>query len=336
MVMKSWCRLVIQVTSLDWQNNADWSLMFHFTQNIQVRQQWRWACNLWFCATHNMGGLATPFTNHQQHTNTMCTANHSASKYRNQTQKLEEKQSCGAHQTDNGRVGWDHQIHTSRLPRMIRNHMYTRLYQAPCQLCLTTSLLATDGAFHMRDHASSLLFSGEEPLYLVALFSPVCSYDIDNLFFPYHSDNLSIFPKKWECLMQRGSQTMPDSTTWTQRRFPVDRKNTSVSVWCFFFFPLFARITSAVLYTCQSLHVLCRNLRENHLTSANLPSDLFEGLINLGSMWVFFFCGPHFFSHQWILLNKLIDWVHFIILSTCSHQFVENVARLRQLCIPDI
>ena len=23
-----------------------WSLMFHFTQNIQVRQQWRWACNL--------------------------------------------------------------------------------------------------------------------------------------------------------------------------------------------------------------------------------------------------------------------------------------------------
>ena len=36
-----------------------WSLMFRFTQNIQVWQQWRWACNLWFCATHNMGGLAT-------------------------------------------------------------------------------------------------------------------------------------------------------------------------------------------------------------------------------------------------------------------------------------
>ena len=52
------------------------------------------------------------------------------------------------YQTDNGRVGWDHQIHTSRLPRMIRNHMYTRLYQAPCQLCLTTSLLATDGISH--------------------------------------------------------------------------------------------------------------------------------------------------------------------------------------------
>ena len=31
---------------------------------------------------------------------------------------------------------------------MIRNHMYTRLYQAPCQLCLTTSLLATDGISH--------------------------------------------------------------------------------------------------------------------------------------------------------------------------------------------
>ena len=75
------------------------SLMFHLTQNIQIRQQWRWACNLrgepvmWFYATHNMGGLATPFTNHQQHTNTMSTANHSVSKYRNQAQKLEEKQS---------------------------------------------------------------------------------------------------------------------------------------------------------------------------------------------------------------------------------------------------
>ena len=80
----------------------------------------------------------------------MSTANHSASKYRNQAQKLEEKQSCKvrAHQTDKGRVGWDHQIHTSRLPRMIRNHMHTRLYQAPCQLCLTTSLLATDSISH--------------------------------------------------------------------------------------------------------------------------------------------------------------------------------------------
>ena len=81
----------------------------------------------------------------------MSTANHSVSKYRNKAQKLEEKQSSKevrAHQTDNGRVGWDHQIHTSRLPRMIRNHMYTRLSQAPCQLCLTTSLLATDGISH--------------------------------------------------------------------------------------------------------------------------------------------------------------------------------------------
>ena len=41
-----------------------------------------------------------------------------------------------------------HQIHTSWLPRMIRNHMYTNLYQAPCQLCLTASLLATDSISH--------------------------------------------------------------------------------------------------------------------------------------------------------------------------------------------
>ena len=47
------------------------SLMFHFTQNIQVRQQWRWACNLWFCATHNMGGLATP-TPTTNNTSTRC------------------------------------------------------------------------------------------------------------------------------------------------------------------------------------------------------------------------------------------------------------------------
>ena len=98
-----------------------------------------------------MGGSATPYTNRQQHTNMMSTVNHSVSKYRNQAQKVEEKQSCKeirAHQTENGRVGWDLQIHTSRLPRMIKNHMYTRLYQAPCQLCLTTSLLATDGISH--------------------------------------------------------------------------------------------------------------------------------------------------------------------------------------------
>ena len=100
---------------------------------------------------------AIPFTNHQQHTQMMCTANHWVSKYRNQAQKLEEKQSCGAHQTDNGRVGWDRQIHTSRLPQMIRNHMYTRLYQVPCQLCLTTSLLATDGISHERPRFFTLV-----------------------------------------------------------------------------------------------------------------------------------------------------------------------------------
>ena len=50
-----------------------------------------------------MGGLATPYANHQQHSNTMSTANYSVSKYRNQAQKVEEKQSgkeIGAHQTD--------------------------------------------------------------------------------------------------------------------------------------------------------------------------------------------------------------------------------------------
>ena len=40
---------------------------------------------------------------------------------------------------------------------MIRNHMYTRLYQAPCQLCLITSLLATDGISHEGPHFFSLV-----------------------------------------------------------------------------------------------------------------------------------------------------------------------------------
>ena len=133
------------------------SLTFRFTQNIQVRQQWRWARNLRFSTTHNTGGLATLYTNHQQHTNTMSTANYRVSRYRNQAWKLEEKQASyctqiGGHQTDNGKLGWDHQIHTSWLTWMIRNHMYTRLYQAPCQLCLTTSLLATDGITHEGPH----------------------------------------------------------------------------------------------------------------------------------------------------------------------------------------
>ena len=54
--------------------------------------------------------------------------------------------------------------------------------QVPCQLCLTTSLLATDGISYMRDHASSLLFSREEPLFLSSALSqsreqpwPVCN-----------------------------------------------------------------------------------------------------------------------------------------------------------------
>ena len=58
--------LVVWIVCFATQNEVAYkvgSLMFHFTQNIQVRQQWRWACSLWFCATHNMGLLATPYTN---------------------------------------------------------------------------------------------------------------------------------------------------------------------------------------------------------------------------------------------------------------------------------
>ena len=36
-----------------------------FHTNNQVRKQWRRACNLWFCPTHNMGGLRQPPTTHQ-------------------------------------------------------------------------------------------------------------------------------------------------------------------------------------------------------------------------------------------------------------------------------
>ena len=57
-------RQMIRIRSIFWDawRGKTTSLMFHFTQNIQVRQQWRWACNLWFCATHNMGG-PPPTTN---------------------------------------------------------------------------------------------------------------------------------------------------------------------------------------------------------------------------------------------------------------------------------
>ena len=150
------------------------SLVPHVPFHTKYPSQTAVPCNLWFCATHNMGGLATPYNNHQQHTNTMSTANYSVSKYRNQAQKLEEKQSCGAHQTDNGRVGWDHQIHTSRLPRMIRNHMYTRLYQAPYQLCLTTSLLATVGISHEGPRFFTLVQLWRTSIYLFFLVILLC------------------------------------------------------------------------------------------------------------------------------------------------------------------
>ena len=127
---------------------------FHTTIS-QIRQQRRWACSLWFCTTHSMDGHATLYTKHQPHTNTLSTAKHQVSRYRNQARQHKEKKQASEwaerpHHTDNGRVGWDHQIHTSQLPRMIRNHMYTRFYQAPCQLCLTTSISATDDITHQR------------------------------------------------------------------------------------------------------------------------------------------------------------------------------------------
>ena len=44
--------------------------------------------------------------------------------------------------------GWVGTTRFTHLDYRKWNHMYTRLYQAPCQLCLTTSLLATDGISH--------------------------------------------------------------------------------------------------------------------------------------------------------------------------------------------
>ena len=63
--------------------------------------------------------------------------------YRNQAQKLEEKQSSneiGAH--DNGRVGWDHQIHTSRLPRLTRNYINGTLAYIRCHTRLSSAMSA--------------------------------------------------------------------------------------------------------------------------------------------------------------------------------------------------
>ena len=79
-------------------------------------------------------------------------AKHAVSRYRNQAWKPLKKELAKGEKwstsTNNGRMGWDNQIHTSRLPPVMKNHMYTRLHQAQCQLCLTTSLLATDCITH--------------------------------------------------------------------------------------------------------------------------------------------------------------------------------------------
>ena len=112
-----------------------------------------------------MGGLATPFTNHQQHTNTISTANHSVSKYRNQAQKLEEKNLVEHIKLIMG--GW---VGTPRFPHID----YREWSETTCTLAYIRRHVSSawqpvswqQMAFHMRDHASSLLFSREEPLFL--------------------------------------------------------------------------------------------------------------------------------------------------------------------------
>ena len=118
-----------------------------------------------------MGGLATLHTNHQQPANTMSKANHWESRYRNQVKNLrktsQQEDRIGEEhikQIMGGSVGTTRFTHLDdRRVGMTENHTYTRLYhdQAPCQLCLITSLVATECITH-EDHASSLLFSREE------------------------------------------------------------------------------------------------------------------------------------------------------------------------------
>ena len=138
--------------------------------NIQVRQQFRAACNLWFCATHNMGGLASPYTNHPQHTNTMSTANHSVSKYmyRNQAQNLKENNLVEHIKLIMGEwvgtTGFTHLdcrewSETTCTLAYVRRHVSSAWQPVAWQQM----------AFHMRDHASSFLFSLEEPLSLFML-----------------------------------------------------------------------------------------------------------------------------------------------------------------------
>ena len=67
-----------------------------------------------------------------------------------QAQKLEENnlvKKLERKKPIKGKVGWDHQVHTSRLPLMIKNHMYTRR-------CLFSSARqrATDGISHEGPH----------------------------------------------------------------------------------------------------------------------------------------------------------------------------------------
>ena len=72
---------------------------------------------------------STPTTNNiptlrpQQTSDGLDTGNEHEMKFSRKTSQLE----IGSHQLDNWTVGWDHQIHTSQLSWIIRNHTCTRL-----------------------------------------------------------------------------------------------------------------------------------------------------------------------------------------------------------------
>ena len=62
-------------------------------------------------------------------------------------------------------MGWGQQIHTSRLPRIISNHMtltYIRHHVSSARQPISSQ----QSALHTRENASSLLFSRKEPLFL--------------------------------------------------------------------------------------------------------------------------------------------------------------------------
>ena len=145
------------------------SLMFHFTKNIQIRQQWPWACNLWFCATHNMGGLATP-TPTTNNTPTWCPQQTTQYLSTGIKRKNLKKNNLAEHiKLIMG--GW---VETARFTHL----EYHEWSETTCTLAYIRRHVSSawqpvssqQMAFHMRDHASSLLFSREEPLLLGEIF----------------------------------------------------------------------------------------------------------------------------------------------------------------------